>query len=227
MNTLKHYLRIDNIFEHKFIRVLVFIALIIILINVVISFMPKDYRRFFYFVDLDCESNIPTWFSSMLLAIASFFAYSCSLAKRLDLNEKRLWQIFSIGLICMSIDETSMVHENIGAVLNKYIFKIKGIENGSPWVVVLGPIALLVIMVFALKMRKYLKCSKKTKNTLLIGGLVYVFGAFVLESTTNINGIEWFLKYEYIFEEACEILGAILIIKALMEQSNVFFETIT
>lgn len=116
----------------------------------------------------------------------------------------------------MSCDEVAMIHENLGSVINRYFLNLKHLRYKS--VVFFGPIAILVIGVFVLKMKKYLNGSTKAKRFLIAGVFIYLFGSIILENTINfINPDSLLMKIEPIFEESFEMIGITVIIKGLME----------
>ncbi len=211
--------------ESKLIRSLFVIAAMLLLANIINLFTAKYCWNFDRLFSFRLESNFSTWFSSMLLAIASYFAYSCSVASKTYQNGKRMWQFLAVCLIFMSLDETAMIHESIGLLLRKYAFRPGSVN--SAWVIVSGPIVLFTIIIFTFKLKKYLKFSKKVRDMLLTGALLYLSGAFVLEATINFmphSEPRWLWASEYIIEEACEILGVIFIIKGLMEQRKLLLK---
>ena len=199
------------------IRTLVLTATGLIVIHVANELLgwPSWYIEKWF--ELDRESNFPTWFSSFLLTIAAYFAYRCFLVQREGGNGRRLWLLFSFGLLGMSCDEVAMIHENLGNMVNKRFFNLQSIKH-SEWVVLLGPLVLFIIFIFVRKLKNYLQGSTKAINFLTAGALIYIFGAFILESTINVIGNRGLLyKIEFILEESFEMFGVILIIKGLIE----------
>ena len=83
-----------------------------------------------------------------------------------------------------------------------------------------GPIVLAVIFVLLYHYRNVFDMRNKATRLFCIGLAVYIFGAFILESTGSFlieHKLELIGKTEIILEEACEMFGIILIIKGLME----------
>ncbi|MFC1709545.1 hypothetical protein ACFL2J_05795 [Candidatus Omnitrophota bacterium] len=200
----------------KSLTVIVSIFVILNIINALISVPSLQIARL---IDLDLESNLTTWFSSMLLAIAAFFAYKCSLFIKPKAPGKRMWQLLSLGLLGMSCDETAMIHENLGQAVNKYIFKV-GIFSNSSWSVLLGPLITIILFIFAIRMKRYLKGSTRAIKLLIAGTLIYIVGAFMLESATNLltpGNLEWLWRTMSILEETFEMTGTLLIIAGLIE----------
>ena len=208
--------------EKKLIKTLFYIASSLIVANIIneliISKLSWQINRF---VNLGLESNFPTWFSSMLLALASLYAYKCSFVSRKRKGEQKIWQLFALVLLGMSCDEVAMIHESIGSVLNKYVFNF-GFVKHSPWVLLM-PFILLAIIILAVYIKRSLTGSFTAIRFLAIGGTVYIFGGFVCESTINFlnhENLEWLWRIENILEESCEMFGVIIIIMGIIEHRN-------
>lgn len=81
----------------------------------------------------------------------------------------------------------------------------------------------MIITVFIWKFRKFISLSKPTKLYFYAGGVVYLFGAFILEATINLlnhDKLEWVWKIESLAEESFEMLGAFLVIIAVMKHAD-------
>ena len=125
----------------------------------------------------------------------------------------------------MSCDEVAMIHENTGRGLNKYLFKTRKINSSS--VIFLSPVVFLVVIIFAVKLKKYLRGSAKARKMLLAGAAVFILGAFILEAGTNYfnkQESKWLWTTEIILEEGFEILGVIFIIFGLTEHRKFLLE---
>jgi hypothetical protein len=144
--------------EHRLIKILVWITIILIGLNVISELLGNPSWQIERLIKLDYESNFSTWFSSLLLLIAAFFAYKCSLVTDIKQRGQRMWQLFSLGLLGMSCDEVAMIHENLGKMINKHFLKLDTTKHFC-WVFTVGPLALLIIVVFAIKIKTYLKGS--------------------------------------------------------------------
>ena len=205
--------------SNKLIKLLFVTTFALVLANIANELLGRPSWQINQLVNLSYEANIPTWFSSMLLAIAAFFGYKCSTFKNITLSEKRTWQLLALGLLGMSCDETATIHERLGDTLNKHFLKIEFISKGA-WVFIFGPLILVLFLLFALRLKQYLQNSKKAKKLLLIGALTYISGAFILETILACSSAKWMWQFEPIFEESFEMFGAILFIKGLMEQQK-------
>ncbi len=203
------------------IKTLLLIAISLSVLNIINLYLGEPSWQITRLIDVDHESNIPTWFSSIILAIAALYAYECSILIASRKNEKKLWQLMSIVLLGMSCDEVAMIHEHFAVVINKYIIRSSAIRNSESFSFILGPIALLFIFWFAYRMNQCLAKSIKAKRFVFIGIAIYLLGALGLEATASYfryNSLELLLRAEYVLEELCEMTGVIIIIKGLKEQ---------
>jgi len=212
-------INVNVVKERRFFTVAVGIAVGLAVLNLVDLLLGRpswQITRLFY---LGFESNFPTWFSSMLLAVAAALAYAISVSAADSTEGRRIWQVVSLGFLTMSCDEVAMIHEHLGNTLNKYVFHVEGV-NRTAWVVLVGPLALFVLVYIVLKVRKHLAGAVRAKRLLFSGMLVYVLGAFFLEATLllfHYEGHEVLNCIECIFEELFEMLGILLVIKGLLE----------
>jgi hypothetical protein len=69
-------------------------------------------------LDVDQESNLPTWFSQLLLLIASALLWICARRNRSEgAPFTGNWYVLSVGFLLMSVDEVAGVHESINSVI--------------------------------------------------------------------------------------------------------------
>lgn len=211
-------LRLD---DKKLIQNLIVIAGTFVFFNIANTLLGEPSWQITRLIGLEQESNLTTWFSSMLLALAAFYAYLSSTQLKEDKVGQRMWQLLALGFLAMSCDEVAMIHENLGTTMNKYFFHLSSI-NRSAWVVVLGPFILAGIIIFAAKMKRYFLGSPAVR-WLLLGSCVYIGGAFILEASINLlnhENLEWLFKTENILEESCELFGVIFLIKGLSQHKD-------
>jgi hypothetical protein len=205
--------------EKLFIRILFLIVASIVFANILNELCGKPYGQITRVINMDMEANFPTWFSSMLLATAAFFSFNCSRIIKSKQGSQKLWVLLFLGLLAMSCDETAVIHENIGMIINNYFFNL---NLRSHWIVFIGPFILLVIFLFARKMKPYLTESKQARRFFFSGVLTYILGAFVLEFLLNFISRDnvRLAIIESTLEETCEMVGAILIIQGLLKHSR-------
>jgi len=225
MGELRKQIIPDLTNENRLIKTLVLVTVILVGLNIISELLGNPSWQIERLIKLDYEVNLPTWFSSMVLAIAAYFAYKCSLAVKTIKAGKRMWQLLSLGLLGMSCDETAQIHEKLGNIINKYFFHQK--RFSSAWVVFLGPFILTAMFIFAFKMKRYLKGSRRAVKYLLLGFFLYIAGAFLLDMTINFlssENVKRFYLIESISEETCEMFGTILFIKGLIIHYKLFNE---
>jgi len=64
---------------------------------------------------LNKESNIPTWFTSMIWVLAGVAAVACSQQTLRD-KDRRIWGVLAAALFFLSCDEVAMIHENVARI---------------------------------------------------------------------------------------------------------------
>lgn len=98
--------------------------------------LKLTHTRVFALVNLDGETNPPSWYSSFqLLAVAiPFLLLSSRLLppRRRASRVKRLWLVLGIGFTCLSIDEGAAVHERMGRALTRVGFDAN-FHGGGQW----------------------------------------------------------------------------------------------
>ncbi len=168
-------------------------------------------------VNLSFESNIPTWYSSVLL-------FSCSLilawitvvrTAQSDTNRKH-WTGLAIVFLYLSMDEAAVIHELINPILTE-AYDFQGILFFS-WVI---PFGIFVIVFFISYLGFLRRLPARYRLSFLASGAVYVGGAL---------GTEFGIAYWYdlhggdnlvygllnVIQESMEILGATMFCNALL-----------
>lgn len=170
-------------------------------------------------IDLGMESNLPTWFSSLLWAVAAGFAWVCGRcggARR----DRNTFRVLAVLLALFSMDEVAMVHERVGGVLARRLLPdLVAVFPHTSWPLVLGPPVLAVLVAVALYAWPVL-CRTPRAAGLLIGGLTCaVAGGMVLEFAINFLNhmdLEWLWQLEVVAEETLELTGVWLTLWAMM-----------
>lgn len=161
--------------------------------------------------NFDEEANFPTLFNGVLLAGASFWAFSIARWSRLhggDLH--RFW--FALGgvLAFLCLDELCHIHETLDWILKTRI-ETSG-YLAWPWVM---PYALLALVLGALFLRFFLRLPSRYRWIFGICGALYAGAALLFEmweaAYTEKHGEE-VLGYAilYTFEENFEILALLV-----------------
>lgn len=195
---------------------------------------PTPTKMLIHTFDLDAECNLPTWFSSIQLFCVSIllgiFAYY-----NFNKSKPRSWFLILLPvlfLIC-SADEVAQFHEHIGKIIdiifpnysrNQHFFKNTGI-----WMFVIG-IPFIIILIILLKtVWSYFKDYKRDLIKLILGISIWLFGALVLESFSNLLVLH--SKYyviEVFFEEVFEMIGITFVIWAslnlILKNNNMIYK---
>lgn len=211
-----------NIKRLIFILCAIFIFLLFanILANILFVNADKPLNGFiFYFYktfDFDDEKNIPTYFSVILLFLASqtFFIIRQKLIHTtISSYMKYYWLQMAFIFLLLSIDELIRIHERLEYIS---IYFISSEMTGFfKFVWVIPMIGLLCC--FGLYSIKFLmNIHKSLRNGYIISGFIYVFGALgmeMLSAKLHIEGQEGFGYYVTMtIEESLEMIGIIVLL---------------
>jgi hypothetical protein len=127
--------------------------------------------------DLRVERNLPTVYSTLLLALAALVTFLVAVRCRTKGDtEYRRWGFLAVVLLLLSIDETAALHERWTFLIREYI-NPTGILHDA-WVI---PFAGLLV-VLAIYFWPFLKrLPPDTRNRFILAGAVFVGGAFGME----------------------------------------------
>ena len=85
------------------------------------------HTRAFALVNLDVETNPPSWYSAtqlFVVAVAFIMVGSRLLPRRRRAYDvRRLWTVLGIGFVYLSMDEGAALHERMGRLLTRLDFK--------------------------------------------------------------------------------------------------------
>ncbi|HEY8512404.1 MAG TPA: hypothetical protein VIL31_10625 [Cyclobacteriaceae bacterium] len=197
--------------------VIIVLNLLVVLLRYQFGIEHDLFDRVFNKLYIDNEQNLPTYFNSLLLLIASVIT---GLIYRLvdEVTEPKLmWLILSLTFLFLSLDESASVHEFFVKFLPRYMgIGGKGVFANA-WVIVYGIGAGLLAIFLVPSLRK-LKFDLMTGMAL--SGAVYVTGAIgceMLGSYLMSNGI-LDIRYALVatLEETLEMGGLILFIRCLL-----------
>jgi hypothetical protein len=162
------------------------------------------------------EANVPTWYSSVSLALATVLLALIAIHKR-GQRDPFAGRWFGLALIFLflSCDETALLHERSTAavvlvVKNKFLSYIA-------WVVPAG----ILLVVFSVGYLKFLfHLPPRFRVLFVVAGVSYVGGAFGMELLTGAVGrLILDGKIHFLFEmleEVFEMAGVILFLRALL-----------
>lgn len=140
----------------------------------------KGFVPLFY---VDLESNVPTWYSSLGLALAATVLGLIAAVKHVQRDPfRRQWLLLSALFWLLSMDEIAMIHELPIAPL-RATFHTTGVLY-YPWVV-LGALFVLVVGVCLWGFLRHL--PSRTRRGFVLSGAVFVGGAIGVEMLTGIQ----------------------------------------
>jgi hypothetical protein len=166
---------------------------------------------------LESESNVPTWFGTVLLLLAAvLFAAVGQRELTWGRPWARHWRGLAVIFVVLSALETSTFRES---VLNRVRDVLPGGEAEvlrAAWIVPVG-VVLLVVSAFYTAFLRAL--PSWLHRRMLVAALLYLGGAVGLEVLGNLRGAERDLLYFLAtdLEEALEMAGVIVLVGALLE----------
>jgi hypothetical protein len=168
------------------------------------------------FVNVNFEYNLPSWYSTLLIASAATLVALTAYAHHSKQDHFRWrWTWLSVIFFYLSLDEATALHERftepLRTALNteRFLYFAWGIVG-----------ALFVLVIGALYVRFLLALPKQTRNRVLIAALTYVGGALFVDGISAL----WYLDANSVFfynvlgaaEEFCEMSGMSIFIFALL-----------
>jgi hypothetical protein len=157
--------------------------------------------------DVDQENNLPTWFSTFLLLVASALLWLCARRKRAAGERwSGHWRALAVGFLLMSVDEVAGVHESINSVIV------------MTWAIPGAVMAALIGLAF---IPFLLSLPRRTALLFGVAGGGYLAGAVGIEIVGNAmvgQRLRDTLQYNLttLAEESLEMLGLVLFIYALL-----------
>ena len=137
--------------------------------------LPAVHRayRLFY---VDFETNVPTWWSAMLLLASAATAGLLARAARSARDDRWPdWLTLAVLFVAMAADEAASLHE----LLQKPLRAALGSETWLRYPLILP--GLIVAVAIALRFRRFMWTIGATRRRLVIGGAIFALGALVFE----------------------------------------------
>lgn len=203
----------------KFATGLLAWSIILTLLSVTGHWLQYAYgvNKFVQFVrlfNISGEGNIPTWFSAVMLLIASKELYTISLVYTIHTRHTR---VLSAMFALLSLDEVSQLHESSIPFL-RGVFSATGPLTYA-WVI---PGAIFVIAVLAAYLGFLAALPKRTRVLFVVSGAIFVFGVLGMEFISG-----WADTYRpaaiilrggiSTTEDLLKMLGTVLFIYTLMD----------
>lgn len=169
------------------------------------------------FFNLDREQSLPTWYSSVLLLMASVLSAIVAIGARQSREPDSIaWTILAVLLLLASQDEIAGVHELVNTFWAKR-FPGNDVVFHVGWTFVYAPAALGLGAIYF----PFLRRLGPGGRQLLIAGVIYVFGAVGMEIVTGMywvrGGRSGMVESVLVaVEETLEMTGVIVLIHALL-----------
>jgi hypothetical protein len=132
-------------------------------------------------VDLDLESNLPTFYNAMLFFFGAglFFLHGMTSSA----EQRRGWKVMAAVFTFLGVDEGSQVHEKFMQFTQRLLHMDGSAGGGGgwffyAWVIPYGLAGLGLALVLG---RWFFRLDPPVRRGLLLGGAVYVFGAVIME----------------------------------------------
>ena len=182
-------------------------------------------RLLFELFDLNGENNVPTWFTSMVWAMAAGLAM---VASRCEFSPDALmrlsWSLLGGVFLLLSLDEVGSLHERLLGLAGDSLQSALGLADSFyySW----APMGmLLVLLVGGLFVPFLLRIPRGVAARLILAGGVFLSGSLAIETigssydagliaSTDVFRISW--PRLFFVEELLEMIGAILAVHALL-----------
>jgi hypothetical protein len=181
-------------------------------------FTDLSTRGMIWFVDLNKEGNLPTWYSSSALLVASLLLAIISREeKRAGSRYSYHWLFLSIVFLFLSLDEIAGLHERSSDPIRSLL----GTGGGAfyySWVI---PGMAFVLLVGAFSLKFLFSLDPRIRKYFVIGGFLFVAGSLGMEMI----GGSWAAKHGrfnltyYLMtdlEETLEMSGVLVFISGLL-----------
>ena len=165
----------------------------------------------------DAETNFPSLFSGVMLALASLLLAAIALIqKTIRARYTKYWRALSWIFLYIAIDEICSIHELLIPIL-RGLFNTRGVLY-FPWVI---PAAILLTIFLIIFKDFIVNLPPKTRNLFLLAGTIYVSGALGMEVLGGYLGdtIGFNTKGYWIvstIEELLEMFGVVIFIYGLL-----------
>lgn len=167
-------------------------------------------------VDFDDEVSVPTWFSQALFLAIAGGAFLLASMQKVP-AARRLWMFLGVIGVLLSIDEVGALHELLLQTIHLLLFGETGPTYiANAWIALL-PIILVAAVVTFWAMLKYV--PKRTIRFCVIGGVILLFGAIVIDILTTADNQNTFYDKGILvaIEESLELLGMSTIFYAIVD----------
>lgn len=176
----------------------------------VLSARESQVRQFF---DVAGEGNLPSWWSTLLLALAAAAHLAAAvMARRARDRAAPAWWVSAAVLLALSLDESTALHERLDEVGRALP---GGADLTFAWVLPGAVLAAVMLLAFTRLARALPLLARRH---LLLGTVLFLGGALVLETVNGAVLDAWGTGPAYVLlthvEELAEMLGAVALLSA-------------
>lgn len=143
------------------------------------DYLTYDPQQFLFLLDVDGETTIPTWYSTLLLAIAGLLLAVIAHIRR-EADYRWHWRLLALLFTVLSIDELTSIHERLMHPMRGALYKFGLYESYLyfAWVV---PAALGIVVLAVLYIRFFFALPRRTLWLFVLAAAIFIGGALGLE----------------------------------------------
>lgn len=207
-----------------FFKKLLIIIFLLLIGNIIVNFLkfsdfpkPRIVEIIIVFFDFDLEENLPTFYSTLAISIASLLLLIIAMRNK-KRNLKYIdWLGLSFVFLFLAVDEFTRIHEYLWNPTHN-LLQTTGLLYYS-WYI---PYAILFLIIAVFYIKWFNRLPIETKKLFVLSGLIFITGAIVFEAVSGyfdeLYGVSnfWYCFF-YTIEELLEMLGIALFIYALLE----------
>lgn len=171
-------------------------------------------------LDVDMELNFPTYYSMLLLIMASSLLALIALFEfRSRSRDRFFWALLAAGFLFMSFDEIVAAHEKLVEPMRGLIGSQEFGMFYYAWVV---PGILLVLTLAAVFLKFWLRLPRRTRTLFALSAALFLGGAIGVELIGGWYAEQYgktVITYKLIttFEESLELAGCVLFVYSLVD----------
>lgn len=225
---MKNY---KNRISDRILIYLLFISVVIVFVHILLNFISivifQENHGFIYELsnrfDLNDENSVPQWLTQAIFLVISL---SALLATRLTTKKQgsRIWLCVSILGLLMSIDDVATLHEFVLQSLhNTFFIDMTSTVFVNAWLILL-PFILIGLGWLTYKAVKLL--PKRTAIIIAMSGLIYIFGAIIIDSLTNYFAVNSFMEQGFMggMEGGFQLLGSSMFLYAILDYLEIYYK---
>lgn len=179
-----------TLYSKKIFQILLSASIIVVFTHICLKYLSvvvfNEQNGFFFELssrlDLNDENSVPQWLTHLLfltMAVSSFLAFYMEKNK----ERRKIWIIIAILGLILAIDDVATLHEFVLQSIHNALF----IDTApsfftNAWLVLL-PFILLGLLWLYIRIVKLF--PKITTIIMTSGGIVFVFGAVIVDSIIN------------------------------------------